>query len=222
MNENKIFSRQLDLVKPSELDFPIWVIGAGGIGSWTTLALAKMGCPNLTVIDFDLVEEHNVPSQIYTPDQVKQPKVLALKDLVKQLTGTEIIPVQQKFQDWYQHENAPAVIICAVDSLETRKEIWQLITTNFPIKFDLFIDCRMGGELLRILTASPLNVYTLNQYAQSLNSETPVSQEPCTGRSIVYNTFVCGGIVASLIKKYAKKEVVQGSIVVDLIATQIF
>ena len=47
MNDNRKYSRQLDLVMPSDLNFPILIVGAGGIGSWATLALAKMGCSNI-------------------------------------------------------------------------------------------------------------------------------------------------------------------------------
>ena len=87
MDENKKYSRQLDFVKPSELDIPIWIIGAGGIGSWTTLALSKMGCNNLVVFDHDKVELHNTPSQLYTSDQIGQMKTAALKETILKLTG---------------------------------------------------------------------------------------------------------------------------------------
>jgi len=48
-----IYKRQTNLVKPEELDFPILLIGCGGIGSWTLLALRKMGCSNVAVVEFD-------------------------------------------------------------------------------------------------------------------------------------------------------------------------
>ena len=56
------FLRQLDIADPCQFkDKPITVIGAGGIGAATVVALAKTGFENITVYDFDKVEEHNLP-----------------------------------------------------------------------------------------------------------------------------------------------------------------
>ena len=57
--------RQLDIVNIDKLQVPIIVVGAGAIGSFVTLALAKMGCGNITSYDMDTVEEHNLPNQFY-------------------------------------------------------------------------------------------------------------------------------------------------------------
>ncbi len=42
-NTNR-FLRQLDILAPGKLSFPIAVIGAGAMGSATVVTLAKMGC----------------------------------------------------------------------------------------------------------------------------------------------------------------------------------
>ena len=39
------------------------LVGAGGIGAATALCMAKVGFECLTVMDFDTVEEHNIPNQ---------------------------------------------------------------------------------------------------------------------------------------------------------------
>jgi shikimate 5-dehydrogenase len=59
------FLRQLDIADPSKFkDKPVTVIGAGEIGAATVVALAKTGFENITVYDFDTVEEHNFPNQL--------------------------------------------------------------------------------------------------------------------------------------------------------------
>ncbi|MFA5013964.1 MAG: ThiF family adenylyltransferase [Actinomycetota bacterium] len=208
-----IFKRQTDLVSQKDLGFPISIIGAGGIGSFTTLALAKMGCTDLTVIDFDKVSIHNVASQFYKIDQVGQDKVKALAENIKENIGVEIKQVNKKFQDFlkngYSHSS---VLICAVDSMEERIEIWRLIMENK--KFDCYIDARMGGELLRILVVNPHDKNSILHYDSKLSLN--VHKEPCTARSIVYNTFICGGLVASVVKKYAKKESTKFDIIFDI------
>ena len=57
------YERQKDIITPEELKRTINIVGLGGIGSWTSLYLAKMGCQHLVLIDPDTVEEHNLASQ---------------------------------------------------------------------------------------------------------------------------------------------------------------
>ena len=60
------FQRQLDLANPAQLKVPITILGAGAVGSFTTLTLAKLGCSSLTVYDPDTVEVHNLPNQYFS------------------------------------------------------------------------------------------------------------------------------------------------------------
>jgi len=62
--------RQLDIVSSEELDFPITLIGCGGIGSPVAMALVKMGCGQISLYDPDCVEAHNLPNQMYRLEDV--------------------------------------------------------------------------------------------------------------------------------------------------------
>lgn len=209
------FDRQLGIVTPKELDFPILLIGAGGIGSWTALALIKIGCSNLTVVDHDTVGEENIPSQFYKPEQIGQPKAEALAQNIKELTGTEITPIVSKVN---MGPHFFDVIISAVDSMETRKDIWNsLVHHTFPY---LYIDGRMGGEVIRIISTNCENDEHVEKYHASITNAQPTDDEPCTERAICYNTFVCGGLISSLVKKYAKKEYVPRLLTFDIKAYQ--
>lgn len=222
MLDEAIFLRQLSLVTPKELDVPITVIGAGGIGSWATLSLAKMGCQNISVVDFDIVEAKNTPSQIYTMAQRKMKKVEALRDTVKQMTNISIKPFFGKFQDLYQNFLNSQIIICGVDSLTERKIIWDKILSNIPQNMRLYIDARMGGEFLRLLTVSTSDPDSLRKYTKSINAKTEPHVEDCTARSIVYNTFICGGFIASTVKKSIKKQNVPYNMNLDLESVSLF
>ena len=76
-NANR-FLRQLDILPPEKLQFPIVVIGAGAIGSAAVVTLAKMGCGNMTIWDHDMLEEHNVSNQLCHLDAIGKPKAEAL------------------------------------------------------------------------------------------------------------------------------------------------
>ena len=59
-------------------DLSFVVIGAGAIGSYTVMGLAKMGAKKITVYDHDSLETHNFDSQFYPFTAVGSKKVLAL------------------------------------------------------------------------------------------------------------------------------------------------
>ena len=53
MNKQR-YHRQLGIIDPDRLDIPIIVIGAGSVGSFVIMSLAKMGCSDITICDFDI------------------------------------------------------------------------------------------------------------------------------------------------------------------------
>ena len=75
-------SRQAGLVDMKIFECPITVVGAGGIGSFTTLALAKIGFTDIRVFDDDRIEIHNLGNQFYRRKDLNKPKVEALRDIV--------------------------------------------------------------------------------------------------------------------------------------------
>jgi tRNA A37 threonylcarbamoyladenosine dehydratase len=101
--ESTYFLRQLDIADPSQFkDKPVTVIGAGGIGAAMVVALAKTGFENITVYDFDTVEEHNLPNQLFSMwvgDQgtLQWAKTTALFHLVHDLADIEIQPIHERY-----------------------------------------------------------------------------------------------------------------------------
>ena len=65
MNMQNDFSRQINVLDPSEFKTPIHIIGAGATGSWVAFSLAKMGITNINVYDFDEGGMHNLPNQMF-------------------------------------------------------------------------------------------------------------------------------------------------------------
>jgi sulfur carrier protein ThiS adenylyltransferase len=56
------------------------IIGCGGLGSNAAAMLVRCGVGELTLIDFDVVEESNLNRQMYFRDQLGMPKIIALRD----------------------------------------------------------------------------------------------------------------------------------------------
>ncbi|MEK6569249.1 MAG: ThiF family adenylyltransferase, partial [candidate division NC10 bacterium] len=104
-------SRQIDLVEPEALEIPVTMIGCGGIGSFSALALAKMGCVHLTVYDDDRVEEHNIPNQLYRLSDVGQLKVICLAEIIKDFTGTGVDARPERVQG----QRLQGIVVSGVD-----------------------------------------------------------------------------------------------------------
>lgn len=174
---------------------PITVVGAGAIGSFTTLALAKTGFNRIDVYDFDSVELHNVDNQLYGECHIGDPKTSALYRIVKDLTGVELTCYTQR----YDTATRPGgIIIFALDSIDTRKEIWNIIKYN---PFKALIDGRMGAEVLSIYTVNPGDFTDHTWYEETIFPKEEALPVKCTEKSIMYTPFIIGGFIADQVKK---------------------
>lgn len=208
------YHRQADIVSHDKLaQRQVTIIGAGGIGSPTTLALAKMGVERLTVWDADKVEQHNLPSQFYRVSELEQLKVDALARTVRDYTGMELVPVRELFTKDKRSELSD-VVVSGVDSMASRREVWAAVRYNPRIT--LYVDARMGAEVARVLTVNPCDPDDVKQYEETLYDDKDAAKEKCTAKAIIYNTLSIAGLVANQVKKHVNGEDVVGDITFDL------
>lgn len=206
------FNRQYDIINPELLNKRILVIGAGGIGSWTVLALAKMGCKDITVMDFDTVSVQNLNAQIYRPADVGRTKCEALADIISDMVtdpndphdGYLINTIEKRWEPGMEINYE--IVISALDDMEVRRDLWNDIKKNPFVLY--YIDGRMGGEFFRAYTIdlmkADLALYA--KYEKTISPPERVDPTPCTEKAVVYNVFCIGGIICSLVKKICKEE----------------
>jgi molybdopterin-synthase adenylyltransferase len=181
------FSRQADLVPRDKIaDVRATVIGVGAIGRQVALQLAAIGVPQIQLIDFDTVELSNLTTQGYRIGQVGLSKVMALLvDLQNIGPDLKVLPVDER---WRPSIETGGVIFCCVDSMTSRKAIWE----GTHEKVDFWADGRMLGEVMRILTAVDRGGH--DHYAETLFDESETEPGRCTARSTIY----CASIAAAL------------------------
>ncbi len=206
------FWRQEDILNRERLNDRAYnIIGCGGIGSPTALLLSKIGVNKLTLVDYDDIERHNFPNQIYRLSDLGKKKVTALREICKDFSGIEASIIPEKFTN----QKLTGVVISGVDSMASRKEIWEKIKLNPSI--DLYIDGRMGAEVGKILTVVPTDPDEVAFYEATLEkSDDEIPNLPCTARAIIYNTTLIASLIANQVKKFANEEKITKEIIFDL------
>ena len=103
----------------------VCICGAGALGSNLLINLARTGFSQITVIDRDRVEEHNIGTQVYCLDDVGGLKAEIVRNLVYREVGVE---VQAQCQDLSERnadkllKHAP-IIIDTFDNSQSRKAV---------------------------------------------------------------------------------------------------
>jgi hypothetical protein len=200
--------RLLDLDKLANTKFV--VIGAGAIGSFTVLALSKMGAKKIVVYDFDTLEEHNFDNQMYPASSLGQLKVDALQDVAMSY-GECLISKQGKWIPETAHDGD--IIICAVDNMDVRAEIWEHYRHKNP---SFFIDGRMSALVYRVYGVDMENQDARDYYLSTLYPQSEASEEPCGEKSIIYTVLAVSAQVCSQVKKFIQGEHRPTEVIYDL------
>ena len=186
------YARQLDIVDLEKLKFPIHIIGCGGIGSWTTLLLAKMGCSNITIYDDDLVEEHNIASQFFREEDLGKNKCIATQQNVSMFSGYNVNIGEQEDEE----KISEGLVIFAVDSAEERIRLGKIYEDK-----DLFIiDGRMGGLQAEVYCRRADNYLPTTVALEFAESDS------CTAKAIGFNCAFIGGMIANYVRLFANEK----------------
>ena len=133
-------------------DARVTIIGAGGLGSWVALALARSGVRHLLLIDNDVYDRTNASRQLMFPKDLRQPKAfrLAANVVPHMIAGGDITGIHQEFEDVFDAYGAvPAdVLIVLVDNNECRLQAARTARQQrIPAVFSM-----MSGDSMRVHT----------------------------------------------------------------------
>ncbi len=186
--------RQFELIPMEALKERITIIGAGAIGSFTALALAKMGFHQMVVYDHDVLEHENMNSQFYPMGFIGEPKVKVLKDMITSFTGTEIVVHHAR----YEGGVFPGIVISAVDNMKTRELIWNQHKNQGVTR--MIIDPRMSVESGLFYAMSPNDEKDQGSYEKTLYSDEEAVPERCTMKSVMFTPLLLSGFIAKTVK----------------------
>ena len=209
--------RHVELFDPEEFTTPITIIGAGATGSFVAYQLAKLGIEDITVYDFDKIEPHNIPNQLFGINDVGEMKVDALKERIYNDTGIEIKIVADKFTT----QRLSGVVIMQVDSMKERGRIFnQHIYLKPNVK--LMIESRMGLDMGRVYNINPIDLKSSKRYQESLYGDEDSEVSACgASMTVITSAINIASMVVRQVINWHNKEELDSEIMIDYIYNQI-
>jgi hypothetical protein len=195
------FIRQSEIISTEKLEKNhVSIIGAGSVGSFTTLILTKMGVGSVEVFDEDGVAEHNIAGQFYRKKDIGQYKADSLKELVSDFSISK-----GTFNNrHYKNEPLLETVIVTTDSMASRRLVWNEFLKQPQTKN--FIDARMGAELAKLYTIRDKTPGSIKFYEATLHSDKESVKLPCTARTIIYNVNMIAAFIGRAFKAITQEE----------------
>jgi hypothetical protein len=179
------------------LELPVRLIGTGGIGSLTAVMLAKMSDGDVMVYDDDTVDEINIATQFYRTEDIGRNKVIAITELSNQFSDTvQFFPVPERYPS--SRQNPAWMVISAVDSIISRKLIWQELIRLTGWKW--YLDARMGAEKFELYCISREDIQWYSSLLSRQHDEL-IPDEPCTAKATFYTAAFAAGHIGKTIRK---------------------
>lgn len=194
--------RQSDLIPEKILDTRVTIIGAGAVGSFVALALAKMGFSDITIFDGDTVGIENINCQFFPLGSVGEGKAEVIGQLIKLFSTTDANIISEAYvgprTEGKSYGPFPGIVISCVDSMAARRLIWENHKGQMGTLW--FIDPRMGGEFATMYTINPNSEADQKTYEKALFSDGDATPERCTARATIYTVLLLAGEVCKAVK----------------------
>ncbi|KAJ9076668.1 hypothetical protein DSO57_1023993 [Entomophthora muscae] len=117
----------------------IIVVGAGGVGSWAAVMLARSGVFNIRVIDFDQVTLSSLNRHASaTREDVGIPKVIAIKRHIKKFAPSVQVDARNELFNSLSArsllEGSPDLVLDCIDNIKTKVELLKYChDNNIPV-----------------------------------------------------------------------------------------
>lgn len=165
----------------------VMIGGAGGIGSWLSLLLARVGC-GIWLVDNDIIDEVNMAGQLYRSNDVDRTKVGAMRDILNEFAPlSKVYAIQNKVDE--DNDYAAPYTFSAFDNMTARKILFEQWAKNPDRK--AFFDGRMLMESGQVFTVLP---GMEDEYRKELFDDSEVEDQPCSAKATSHS----GALIASL------------------------
>lgn len=158
----------------------VLVCGVGGVGSFVAEALVRSGIKNITICDFDVIDETNLNRQLMTTkDNIGEAKVDVLKKRLESISDAKVVTINTFIDESFKLDKYDYVVDC-IDSLSSKFELVKKAhVLNIPILSSLGTAKRLTCENIKRTTLDktkndPLakafrNLVKKNNYKKKIN-----------------------------------------------------
>jgi len=178
----------------------IVVGGQGGIGSWVTLFLSRIGYALLT-FDHDLFEEHNMSGQFVDRSAIRMNKANAIKVLCNRFGCDNVI---HSFNEKFTNESlGHEFMISAFDNMQARKDMfnaWFEYNKTQGNKNAIFIDGRLELESFQIFCVTPK--YTKLYRDEYLFDDSEVEDAACTLKQTTHTAAMIASFMTGFVTNH--------------------
>ena len=113
----------------------------------------------------------------------------------------------------YKYQSISGITISGVDSMDARIAIWKKL--KFNMRVPLYIDARMGGEVMMLVAVNPFDINDIKRYEASLYPSKEAAKIRCTQQAIIYTLLHAAGYVANTVKRFVMNEGYDKQIIFD-------
>ena len=179
----------------------ILIGGLGGIGSWLTLFLSRIG-HKIYCYEMDDVEEQNIGGQLYGPSHIGRGKDRAMKEVITYLCGDTTFNCFGKCTD---KSMSNSIVFTCFDNMESRKIMFE--SWRQSDKRRVFIDIRMQAEFFEIFCVQAGDE---SKYEKYLFGDEEVPDLPCSARATSHCGAMSASMAVSILNNYLTNEIHPG------------
>lgn len=136
LDRNKV----MEYFDATKITAPIHIIGCGAIGSHVAEQLARMGCDNIHLWDFDTVSPHNITNQMFIHADIGYNKTTCVAEAMLEINPDLAGKVTMHHKGW-QGELLTGYVFLCVDNIDLRREI--VLKNQYNPNCLAFFDFRM-------------------------------------------------------------------------------
>lgn len=173
--------------------------GLGGIGSWVSLFLSRLGPKTISLYDDDRFEEHNLSGQAFRINSLGRSKV---EEAASIATDFSNYIKSYAFISKYTEECITSkIMICGFDNMGARKLFynkWKESIIQEESHEYLFIDGRLTADMFQLFCIQGNDTYAQNEYERNwLFEDEDADDTDCTFRQTSHIAAMLGTYITT-------------------------
>lgn len=173
--------------------------GLGGIGSWVSLFLSRLGPKTISLYDDDRFETHNLSGQAFRIDSLGRAKVEEAASIAIDFSN---YTTSYAFNSKYlERSSTSKIMICGFDNMGARKLFynkWKEAIIQEESHEYLFIDGRLTADMFQLFCIQGNDAYAQDEYERNwLFEDEDADDTDCTFRQTSHIAAMLGTYITT-------------------------